>query len=381
MKKVKSILLFFSVWRMFLFLPLALGFLFLPYRPSFEFTNIFSRINPYSPVNSFLLYPWANFDGVNYLSIAGNGYSLDGRYFPLFPLLINLFSRLLGDTTAFGLTQFFTGLIFSNIAFFLALIFFYKLIRLDYSEGIAKWALIILLAFPTSFFFAGIYSEGLFLLLTVLAFYFARKEQWFLASLCGILLSATRSVGILILPALFIEYLIQERKVPLSKIAYLLVIPAGLLSFAYFNLQKWGNALYFIQNQGTLDNGRSTASLILFPQTIIRYFKIFATVPISQYEWWIALLELGMFLGVSYLLFRAWQEKVRLSYLIFAYLAFLVPISSGTFTGLPRYAIILFPIYLTLAKLPNKVKYIYLGFSLSLLFVLLMLFARGYYIA
>lgn len=371
----------FLAWRMILFLPLGFGFIFLPYRSGFEFTNIFSRINPYFPVHNIFIFPWANFDGVNSLSISGNGYSLDGRYFPLFPSLINLLSRLFGDTAAFGPVQFFSGLVLSNVASFLAMIFLYKLIILDYPRKIARWVIVLLLAVPTSFFFAAVYSEGLFLLLLVLSFYFARHKKWLSAGFCGALLAVTRPVGILILPALLVECLIQKKNISFRKAISLLIIPIGLLSYILFNQFQWGSAFYFLQNQGELANGRSVAGLILFPQTIARYFKIFISVPISQYEWWIAFLELGAFTGTTYLLYKAWKLKIRLSYFVFAVLAFFVPASTGTFTGLPRYIIVLFPIYLVLAHLPEKVKYIYLIFSSALLFLLLMFFARGYYIA
>ena len=85
---------------------------------------------------------------------------------------------------------------------------------------------------------------------------------------------------------------------------------------------------------------------------------------------------------VSLLLYFAWKKKVRLSYLIFSFLAFLLPVSSGTFTGLPRYVIVLFPIYIVLASIKNRsVRRAYMILSSALLFILLMFFARGYFVA
>jgi len=184
-----------------LFIPLFLGYLYLPYRAGYEYTNVLRFVkNPF--LKNFLIYPWANFDGVRYLSIAGRGYISEAAFFPLYPILIRFFSGIFGTGATFGFIQFISGLLISNIFFLLSLIIFYKLIRLDFSKKIAKKTILKLLIFPTSFFFASIYSESLFLFLTLLSFYFARKGKWISASISAFFLSVTRLVGVLILPAL-----------------------------------------------------------------------------------------------------------------------------------------------------------------------------------
>jgi hypothetical protein len=149
-----------------------------------------------------------------------------------------------------------------------------------------------------------------------------------------------------------------------------------------FNLQKWGSAFYFIQAQGDLQNERTVDGIILIPQTIFRYFKILTTVSSNQFEWWVAFLEISVFVFTAVLLYIAWKKKVRLSYIVFAAIAFLIPISTGTFTGLPRYSLVLFPVFIALSLMKNKtIKIAYSISAAILLFVLFMLFARGYYIA
>jgi hypothetical protein len=149
-----------------------------------------------------------------------------------------------------------------------------------------------------------------------------------------------------------------------------------------FNYLKWGNAFYFIQAQGNFLNGRSVDSIVLFPQTVFRYIKIFMTVGPGIFEWWIAILEISTFIFVSVMFFVAWKKKVRLSYILFAFICFLIPISTGTFSGIPRYVIVLFPIFIALAMVKNrfiKIAYSIIGFSLLL--ILIALFSKGYYIA
>jgi hypothetical protein len=215
-----------------------------------------------------------------------------------------------------------------------------------------------------------------------MSFYFARKQKWLLSGIAGMLLSATRLVGIAIWPALLYEYFKESKNKLTIKILPLLLVPLGLISYIIYNFYKWGNPFYFIQAQGNFANNRSVDSIILFPQTIFRYIKILFTVSPSIFEWWIALSEFSFFVLVSVLLYMAWRKRVRLSYLIFGVLSFLVPVSSGTFSGLPRYVAVIFPIYLALALTKSRaLKIIYCVASVILLSIFFMLFSKGYYIA
>ena len=110
--------------------------------------------------------------------------------------------------------------------------------------------------------------------------------------------------------------------------------------------------------------------------------KIILSIPYSQFEWWIALLEITTFFIVSFLLYLSWKKKIRLSYLIFSVPCFLLPIFSGTFTGLPRYSLVLFPIFISLALINQKlIKLFYVIIAPILLFLLLMFFSKGYFIS
>ena len=199
----KKILLLFLAWRVFLFIPLIFAQIFLGYRKGFDYTSPNYFTDELNPISHFLLSPFGNFDGVYYLSIAAKGYTVDNAgFFPLFPFLIHFVSSVFGSVQAFDPRQYFIALALASIFFLLSLIVIYKLVRLDFKNNVAILTILAILVFPTSFFFASIYSESLFLLLTILSFYFARKKKWILASIFGLLLTATRIVGIAILPAL-----------------------------------------------------------------------------------------------------------------------------------------------------------------------------------
>lgn len=148
---------------------------------------------------------WANWDGGHFLGIAENGYlPIQTPFFPLYPLLIYILKFI-------GIPTLFAGLFITHISTIIALFYLYKLVSLDYSERIAKKTLIALLIFPTSFYLGSVYSEPLFLALTVSAFYYARQGKILTAAALGGLSFATRIIGIATIAGIFIEYLFNNK--------------------------------------------------------------------------------------------------------------------------------------------------------------------------
>lgn len=377
----RKILIVFLAWRILLLIPLFTSEVLLSPRTGYGYTLLTYFLEKGSILSNFLLYPFANFDGVYYLLIAAKGYTVNAGFFPLFPLLIYIVT-LPFKVLPFDVIQYFVVIVLVSIFFLSSLVVMYKLIRLDYANNIAMSAILAILIFPTSFFFAGIYSESLFLFLSLSSFYFARKKKWFLAGILGTLLSATRLVGIAIFPALLYEYFKNEKKRSFGKLLSILLTPLGLIAYVFYNFQKWGNPFYFIEAQGNFANNRSVESVILPIQTVFRYIKILISVNPGIYEWWVAFFEILFFIFTLILFYIAWKKKIRISYLIFGALCFLIPASSGTFTGLPRYIVVIFPLFIALALIKNKLfKIIYSVISIVLLFIFFMLFSKGYYIS
>jgi len=380
----KKLLLIFLCWRLLLFLPL----LFLSYLPKVQgngyvFLDYYEKLR--FPLNNIFLSAWANFDGVHYLSIAANGYTTDARFLPLLPVLIKMISLFIPFRLTLTLA-YFIAFILSNGLFFFSLILLYKLLRFDYSHTVVKRVILFLMVFPASFFFGSVYAESLFLFVSVLNLYLLRQKKFLFAGLLGALLPLIRPVGIIIFPTFLAELFIAETKknpIPLwKKIILSTVTLTGFIGYAVFNKMKWNDYFYFIHAQGQLANGRATNTIILFPHTLYRYFKIFATIPVSDHLWHVALLEVFAFFFGLVLLYVCYRKRIRLSYLVFAFFGFFIPVSSGTFTGLPRYLIVLFPLFLAIALIRNNgIKIIYVIISIILSAILLMLFAGGYYIA
>lgn len=147
---------------------------------------------------------WERFDALWFLRIADTGYRLEdgsAAFFPLFPMAIRAVSFVLGGHP-FG-----ASVIVSNAAFFGALVVTYLLTAMELGVRRARTTVVLLAFFPTSFFFLMPYSESVFLLLAVTAFWGARRGRWILAGAAGALAALTRSVGLILAPALAIEAL------------------------------------------------------------------------------------------------------------------------------------------------------------------------------
>lgn len=152
---------------------------------------------------------WERFDALWFLRIAENGYRLrDGSaaFFPLYPMLVRGVSFPLGGHPLAAAT------IVSNAAFWAGLVVTYLLTTSELSERTARTTVLLMCLFPTAHFFLMPYSESLFLLLSVTAFWGARRRRWVVAGGAGALAALTRSIGVVIAPALLIEALHQRRE-------------------------------------------------------------------------------------------------------------------------------------------------------------------------
>lgn len=141
-------------------------------------------------------------DAVWYLRLADEGWSTDdasAAFFPLYPLTVRAVAWILpGDDVL-------SALLVSNLAFLGALLALFALTAEVFGERIARRAIVVAAIFPTSFFFLAPYTESLFLLLSILAFREARHDRWGRVAVFGALAALTRSVGILLVPALLID--------------------------------------------------------------------------------------------------------------------------------------------------------------------------------
>lgn len=155
-------------------------------------------------------------DAVWYLRLADDGWSGDdasAAFFPLYPLTVRAVAWILPDSWP----EFWPGdelmaaLLVSNVAFLGALLALFALTADAFGERVARRAIVVAALFPTAFFFLAPYTESLFLFLSILAFRAARWDRWGHVAVTGALAALTRSVGILLIPALLVEAFSAKR--------------------------------------------------------------------------------------------------------------------------------------------------------------------------
>lgn len=398
----KIILTVFLIWRIALFFIAAFGGNFLDFVPRFPYADVF--LFPSKLPQWF--WSFANFDGVHYLTIAKSGYSAQFTqvFFPLYPILIAILSTIL------PFNKILIGLFISNIFFVAMLFMLVKLLALDFKSNLIITVLLILISFPTSFYFGSLYTESFFVFLVLGSFYSARTNRWWLAGVFGALAGATRFVGIFLLPALLWEWNQQHSKYKISNIKntnkksniikrtinflltiiistlrspVLYIVPIGLISYMVYLFIKHNDPLYFWHVQPVFGAFRSGSGIVLLPQVFFRYARMIVTVSPSSPAFFNAAFELLATLVAIVLLLIAQMKKVRISYLIFSWLAVLTPTFTGTLSSMPRYILVAFPIYIALAlQLHTKMATILTVFvSCILLSLLVILFTSGRWVA
>lgn len=293
---------------------------------------------------------WGVWDSYWYMDVASNGYSTMGRllelpdqtnlvFFPLYPLLMRWVGSVLnGD-------YFIAGLLISNLCLLASCYLLYLLVKLEYSRAVARRTVKYLLLFPISFVLSGVFTESLYLCLTLLCFYLAKRRQWWLAGACGAALSATRTLGVLVALPLAFEYLrslrFRLRAVRWNGL-FLLLVPLGLAAFSFHNYQLTGDFLFFKTNQVAWDREIANPVWSLIRETGRAVGERSAK----------KFLEICFCLAGLGVLIRCYRS-LNFSYWLFGLYSILVPLSAGI-ASMPRFTVPIFPLYVGLALMARK---------------------------
>lgn len=282
-------------------------------------------------------------------------------FFPLFPLLTKAI-------TYFGISSLYAGFIVSNLAHLGILLLLYKLAT-TYWQGKfnAYWPVLLMLFFPTAYVFGAYMTESLFLFLLLAGYLLAWKKQWVYAGLIGMLLSATRNTGVLFALSYVLLWLEQNHyqyKLILKDKKFLiglLLIPVGLLAFMVFLYFYLGDPLAFWKIQAYWGKGLSP-------------FGPIGDMIFALYDWHRETNPYNHLYNLSYLILTLGLFFINLKKKYFPMsmnvilLWLLVPLTSGTTTCFPRYASVLFPIYLYIPYLlRNHKRLFYLVLAISLI--------------
>jgi hypothetical protein len=179
-------------------------------------------------IGNVLAAPAVRWDSIHYLGIAQHGYTSVTAtvFFPVYPMLVHVLGYVVGSDPG-------AGVVVSLAAGAVALVLLHRLTTLELGKRAADVTVALLAFAPLSLFFSAVYTESLFLALSVGSVYAARCGRWRLA--CGLagVAAATRVTGVGLAIPLAILRLTERRGLDRAT-AWLLAVPAGLASYLAF---------------------------------------------------------------------------------------------------------------------------------------------------
>jgi hypothetical protein len=371
---VRDVLVTFVLTRFSIIVIAELASIVIAQRPG---THVAASSNP-------LLAVWGRWDAVHYLDIASRGYyGTDMAFFPLYPMLIHLVGRFVGS----GIVA---GLVISNVALFFGLLYFYKLVEHQYTRAVAHRAIFYTSIFPTAIFFSAVYTESLFFALTVASFYYIREHKWIVAGAIGTFAALTRSEGVLLVVPFAMEVFAAARSTGFERFVAerrrmirvgigLALVPLGLVLYMVWLWVLRGDPLYFSHVQ--IHWNRHLAPPWV---SISHAFKVFAMARAEHSPLLFAneSIELA-FTVLMIAVCAAGVRRLRPSFSAYMALSILIPLCTSSLMSMPRFALVLFPMFVMLALWGGRswVNSAIVAFSLPLLGLFTVLFADWYWVA
>lgn len=308
---------------------------------------------------------WARWDSAWFVRIAEDGYGTDARqapaFFPLFPALVAVLGRALGGHYVLA------GVVVSMAAAAAAFALLFRLAEERLGAEGARRTILYVAVFPVSLFLGAVYSESLFLLLSVGAFLLAQRGRWLAAGGAAGLALLTRPFGLALLPALAVlAWRSPGRRRALAGLA---VAPALFAAYplvlwrqvgdpwAFLDAQdRWNRRLTWLGPlQGAWDGARAAwaglRQLVAGPDGRI-YWPIADAEPLHAAAVNVsAFVYLVLFAALAVV---AWR-RFGAPYGVFAVAGLLLPLSVPSerwpLLSLPRFGLVVFPLFLALATL------------------------------
>jgi hypothetical protein len=310
--------------------------------------------------NSAFLSLWAKWDSQWYVQIARDGYwyqplqQSNVAFFPLYPLSMRLLAPLTGGNLVLA------GFVLSNLYLLGALILLYKLAELELGDPAAAQRTVFYVAFfPTAFFLSAVYTESLFLCLSLATVYFARRQWWVPAAVAGLLAAATRNLGVVLWPLVIWEWLrchgwrITDMhraqtwrslwrgvRADWVDLLVLCAIPLGLFLYIAFLQISFGRPTAFVEVQAAW--GRQNIGPLA---VVLRELRALQEFTLNQSNL-SRLLNLSAFLGVLGMTPFIWR-RLGEGYALYVLILLLVPASSAL-QSMIRYVLPMFPVFIML---------------------------------
>ncbi|ORE88590.1 putative integral membrane protein [Oceanococcus atlanticus] len=288
---------------------------------------------------------WNRWDTPHYLDLARHGYSNHGElglfivFFPAYPALVRVLTPLTGDA-------YMSALLISLFSALAACVALHQLVRHYRDVETADRAVWYLLIFPTAYFLHIGYTEALFMATLLWLWVALIHQRWLLVGGLGMLLCATRINGMLI--GLVVGWEImrlwqQQRRFDPAWL-WTALIPCGLAVYLAINWWLYDNALHFLEVQrGHWHKAPGT------PLTALADLWQRLEWDKSRY-WTMGVFELAaVALGLIASIFAFWRLGVGPG--LWSASNLLLMTSTGWALSLPRYILVIFPLFILMAEL------------------------------
>jgi hypothetical protein len=292
-------------------------------------------------------------DAIHYLQIARFGYRLRGdtAFFPLYPMFVHAGAWLTSSDVS-------AGILISVASFAVALTLLHRLTELELGTKAANASVLLLAFAPLSLFFAAVYTESLFLALSVGALYAARRERFVTASVLAALATVTRVPGIVVV----IPVAVMLRRSPARSwqlAACLLLSPLALIGFlGYLAARGFGwlaplvqqisiQHLHVVANPFTT-LGYASGALFEGARSLVGGAPVLDPSILGPFSIAFQSILLFAVLGVAVAALVVAYRRLPRPYAAYAALMLLIAVCSPTLTqpfeGLDRYVLVIFPL-------------------------------------
>lgn len=300
---------------------------------------------------------WGNWDGAWYAGVAQHGYSAAGSpaFFPLYPVLARGLGAVLGGHVVLAAVAVSWGACLG------AFILFHQVATGLIGRSAANRAVLYLAVFPMTFFLQAVYAEALFLFLTLLTFYLAQRGRLVWAAVaCGFAM-LTRPTGVVLLLVLAYFLLKSPGR---RRLVWIIAVPLAM--FATFPLylwltghsptafiaaqHQWGRALSPLGPLGGILGGLvMLVEWVVWPLLNHTNSGSFHAVIYNA----VSCVFLALYLVLLHVLRR--RFGTRNPYFLFSAVSLAIPLSlpiSGyPLLSLPRFGLVIFPLFFALPLL------------------------------
>ncbi len=291
-----------------------------------------------------MLAPFGAWDGIWYQRIADYGYDPtvahgNGVAFsPLYPWLIRYVNIYL------DVSYLVAGVLISTTCFLVAMVLLHRLVERRSGERVARTVVWLTAFFPTAFLFSSVYTESLYLLLTVATFALLEARRYLASTAVGVLVVLARPTGIMLVPALALRMWNDCGRVMSWRFGLralpLIALPIAYVAFGTYLYLRTGDP-FATQSAQSAGWGRGANLLLVLGMPIAIINGLYVVVGDPARLGFIADTGFAM-LWALLLIEGTVRRRLPGEYLVYGALAVALPVFAGSYLALPRYGMGIF---------------------------------------